>query len=84
MHLCEHFLRKGLGDLVEVDLAAGLFDSLFFSFGQLVDMAVHRVEDDCDLGCHFGCVLSLRVASVICMVSNLWKRSRKCPQNHRK
>jgi len=54
VHLAENFLWKGLWDLVHVYLAASLLDTLGLSIRELLDMPVHRVVDDCDLGSHLA------------------------------
>lgn len=43
MHLGEDLLGERLGHLEEVGGAAGLFDALLLSIGQLLDVAVHGV-----------------------------------------
>lgn len=39
MHLLQHFLRKRLCDLIEVDATAGFLDALGLSFSELCDVA---------------------------------------------
>jgi hypothetical protein len=43
VHLGEDLLGEGLGDAVEVDLAAGLADALGLSLGELLDVAIGGV-----------------------------------------
>lgn len=52
VHLLEDFLGKGLGDLEELGVTTSLLDTLQLSIGQLLDVAVHGVVDNCNLGRH--------------------------------
>lgn len=52
VHLGENLLGKSLGELVKVDTTSSSSDALGLSLGELLDVAVHRPENDCDLWCH--------------------------------
>jgi len=52
VHLVEDVLREGLGDLEELGITASLLDTLQLSIGHLLDVAVHGVVHNRDLGSH--------------------------------
>jgi len=39
-------------ELVQIDRTSSSSDALGLSLGELLDVAVQRPENDCDLGCH--------------------------------
>jgi len=52
IHLGQDLLRESLGDLVDSGATTGSLDAPLLSFGQLGDVAVESVNDDCNVGSH--------------------------------
>jgi hypothetical protein len=61
VHLGEDLLGEGLGDAVEVDLAAGLADALGLSLGELLDVAIGGVLDGDGLVVDCGRLFMMRL-----------------------
>lgn len=51
-HLSEDLLGKSLGDLVDVCLATGGFETCLFGICELLDVAIHGPVDDCNARGH--------------------------------
>jgi hypothetical protein len=62
VHLGEHLLGEGLGDAVEVDLAAGLADALGLGLGELLDVAIGGVLEGDVLVVGCGRLFTMRLA----------------------
>jgi hypothetical protein len=61
VHLGEHLLGEGLGDAVEVDLAAGLADALGLGLGELLDVAIGGVLESKVLVVSFEEMVEMRL-----------------------